>query len=290
MSMDKNNSMKRKLRIWAFSCLAISILFLYELKVPSFAYLQSCGLYPWAVLLLCTYMAYIKRSEIFSKIQNEQEKPVEIFNVIIGLLIIIISIGLPKGVEPAAVVFEMLLAFFGLFVIFFGWVSLYPGILLGIYGFSVGFPIVLSRYLETQYSLATVWIVSAALKIAGFEFISQGQMINYFSSNGREISLLVDSACSGSGSMSIFIALFALMTLDVRLPRKEAAYMFIFGIVGTTLQNVARIAVIVFSGFYFGPGGVVTSHNYAGYILFPLWFLVFVYIYFRYAKKLSKDA
>jgi exosortase/archaeosortase family protein len=197
---------------------------------------------------------------------------------------------MPKGLGPAAVVFEMLLAFLGLFIIFFGGAALYPGILLGIFGFSVGFPIVLSRYLEMQYSLATVWIVSGALKIAGFEFITQGQMINYFSSNGREISLLVDSACSGSGSMSIFIALFALMTLDVKLPRKEAAYMFVFGVVGTTLQNVARIAVIVFSGFYFGSTGVVTSHNYAGYVLFPLWFLIFVYIYFMYAKKLSKDA
>ena len=115
-------------------------------------------------------------------------------------------------------------------------------------------------------------------------------MINYFSSNGREISLLVDSACSGSGSMSIFIALFALMMLDVKLPRKDAAYMFIFGILGTTIQNVVRIAVIVFSGVYFGPAGVVASHNYAGYVLFPAWFLVFVYIYFMYAKKLSKDA
>jgi exosortase/archaeosortase family protein len=235
-------------------------------------------------------MAYIKRNEIFAKIQKESEKSVEISNVIIGLLIIVISIIMPKDAGLAAVVFEMLLAFLGLFVIFFGWAGLYPGILLGIFGFSVGFPIVLSNYLEAQYSLATIWIVSAALKIAGFEFISQGQMINYFSSGGREISLLVDSACSGSGSMSIFIALFALMTLDVRLPGKEAAYMFIFGVVGTTLQNVVRIAVIVFSGFYFGPKGVVASHNYAGYILFPLWFLVFVYIYFMHAKKLSKDA
>jgi exosortase/archaeosortase family protein len=115
-------------------------------------------------------------------------------------------------------------------------------------------------------------------------------MINYFSQNGREISLLVDAACAGSGSMSIFIALFALISLDIKLPRKGLIYMFVFGVLGTTFQNVIRIGVIVFSGFYFGPAGVVTSHNYAGYVLFPLWFIAFVYIYFWYAKKLSKDA
>ena len=114
-------------------------------------------------------------------------------------------------------------------------------------------------------------------------------MINYFSQNGREISLLVDAACSGSGSMSIFIALFALISLDIKLPKKGLLYLFIFGILGTTFQNVVRIAVIVFSGFYFGPQGVVAAHNYAGYVLFPLWFIAFVYIYFMYAKKLSKN-
>lgn len=288
MPMDKSNIMQRKLGIWALSCIAISFLFLNSLEMPSLSYLQSCGLYPWVVLLLCTYMAYVKRNGIFEKIRKEREKSVEISNIIIGLLIIIISVLLPKDLGLAAVVFEMLLAFLGIFIIFFGGAALYPGILLGIYGFSVGFPVILSRYLETQYSLATVWIVSAALKITGFEFISQGSVINYSSSSGQEISLLVDSACSGSGSMSIFIALFALIMLDIKLPRKGAAYMFIFGVLGTTIQNVVRIAIIVFAGFYYGPGGVLAAHSYAGYVLFPVWFFVFVYVYFRYARKFPR--
>lgn len=280
--------MNSKLWLWALSCFVISFLFLDKVRMPTWSYLQSCGFYPWAVLLLCMLWLYNKRGEQIKKTLAESEKSAGLPFILLGASILAVSLLMPRDVGLAGVVFEMLLAYLGIFIILFGRAALIPGILLGIYGFSMGFPVAIARYLDLQYSLATVWMVVAALKTSGFQLVSQGQMIRFPNINGSEISIFVNAACSGSASMTIFLAIFALMMLDIRLQNKNALYMLVFGVVGTTVQNVIRLIVIILAGYYYDYHGVSVAHSYAGYILFPAWFLVFAYVYLRYTRRLAQ--
>lgn len=287
-----NSKMVQKLVLWLLLCLAISFIFFRGFwqnitKLLSWSYLQTYGAYPWAVLFLCTLFIYVKRNELLEKAKTEElfSEPPFIF---LGLAALITSLLLPKEVELSFGVFELLLASLGLFAIFFGKVIAIPAILLGVYGFTIAFPILFSRYMEVQYSLATVWMVTTTLKIFGFQLGSQGQVISFLDITGNKITAFVGAPSSGIASMTIFIALFVLMMLDIRLPGRNALYMLIFGLTGTTLQNVLRLVILVVAGYYRGPEAFWQAHDYAGYIIFPIWYGIFVYVYLRYAQGLKK--
>ena len=93
------------------------------------------------------------------------------------------------------IVFLMLLACLGLFAIFFGEACLIPSALLGIYCFAIVFPLLISRYVGTQYSLATVLIVVSILTAFGYPITSQGQLIHIYSpTNGIDLFAFIDAA------------------------------------------------------------------------------------------------
>lgn len=287
-----NNSLvHRKLMLWARSCFAVSFLFLFLNNAGvrlSWSYFQSQGLYSWAVLFLCILWIYAKRGAQIEMIRAESKRMFSSpFFIFLGFIFLGVSFLLPRDMELSGIVFSMLLAYIGLFSVFFGRAAMMPGTLLSIYGFSIGFPVAVAKYLDPQYSLATTWMVVTPLKALGYPLVDQGQVVNFLSAGGREMSIFINAACSGSASMTIFISIFALMMLDIRLPGKGALYMLIFGVLGTTLQNVLRIIVLILAGYYYDFRGISTAHLYAGYILFPTWFLIFVYVYMRYARRIS---
>lgn len=131
------------------------------------------------------------------------------------------------------------------------------------------FPLLISRYVGTQYSLATVLIVVSILTAFGYPITSQGQLIHIHSpTNGIDIFAFIDAACSRSVSLGVFIAIFALMIIDIMLPVKEAASLFIFGVIGTSAQNILRLLVLILAGYYYGSEALWTAHTYAGYVIF----------------------
>ncbi len=281
--------MKKKLLLWAISCLAISPLFLNNVSMPSLLQLKSTGLYPWAVLSLCILWIYIKRDELSGKMQTGERLFSSLPFALMGGLIVVLAIFLPGGAKLADTIFKMLLSYLGLFVLFFGRAGLFPGILLGIYGFSLGFPLVVDRFIEPRYSLSTVWMVVSALKVLGFPLVGDGQFIHFLDVDSKKVTIFVNAACSGVASMSIFIALFALMMLDIRMPPKSALYLAAFGIIGTSVQNVLRLIILIIGGHYYNYKGVAITHSYAGYIMFPIWFAIFVFVYMRHAKKIRQE-
>lgn len=274
-----------KLALWLFSCFASSFLFFNLLDIIKlFPLSLHRGMYPWAVLLLCAFWVYLKKNEVREAMLAEKlfaSPPL----LLLGVGALAASFLLPKNVELSFTVFELLLACLGLFTIFFGKAAFIPGALLGIYGFTISFPLAVAKYVDFQYSIATVWMVVNVLKTFGFQVASYGQVISFPTIAGRGMSVFVDAACSGSASMTIFIAIFALMMLDIRLPNKSALYMLAFGLVGTTAQNVVRLVVLILAGYYYDSYGISVAHSYAGYILFPAWYAVFVYVYLRHARK-----
>jgi glycosyltransferase involved in cell wall biosynthesis len=80
--------------------------------------------------------------------------------------------------------------------------------------------------------------------------------------------------------MGVFIAIFALMMLDISLPPRKAGYVFIFGVAGTWVQSFIRLIILLLVGYYRGKAALRTAHFWTIYILFPLWYLIFIYVYF----------
>lgn len=273
--------------LWLLSCFVI--LFFNLLVIAKLSLPPHRGAYPWAVLFLCAFWVYLKKNEVKEAMLSEKLFASPQF-LLLGAGALAASFLLPRNVGLPFIVFELLLAYLGMFAIFFGRAAFIPGVLLGIYGFTIGFPLAVAKYAGFQYSMATVWMVVNVLKTFGFQAASRGQVISFPNVAGSEMSVFIDAACSGSASMTIFIAIFALMMLDIRLPGKSALYMLAFGLMGTTAQNVLRIVVLILAGHYYGPYGILTAHSYAGYVLFPSWYVVFAYVYLRHAKRFLRAA
>lgn len=255
--------------------------FFLEKNIPlnkfSLSYIQKTGAYPYVVLALCILMLYLKRERIISDMQ----KKTSLLYVIIGISFAILSIVLPSG-EPHFLVFALLLLWLGIFTTLFGKAALLPLALLGIYGFAIVFPMLISGL--SLYPLATTIILVTLL--SPFLTISNHSQTIYFLDNaGVSQTYFIDSGCSGSASLALFLSIFLLMMLDSPLFLRKSGYMLIFGLAGTYLQNILRLAVLVFAGYWHGSNALWTAHAYAGYIIFPIWYTLFAYVYLKQAKE-----
>jgi exosortase/archaeosortase family protein len=61
--------------------------------------------------------------------------------------------------------------------------------------------------------------------------------------------------------------------------------LFILGLAGTFIQNFIRLLLLFAAGYYYGSYSLWLVHDYASYVLFPIWFLAFSLIYVRYANS-----
>jgi exosortase/archaeosortase family protein len=125
--------------------------------------------------------------------------------------------------------------------------------------------------------------VTAITRMLGLTITSEGLLLHFTSLTGDVISAKVAVGCAGYVTIGVFIALFALMMLDRRLPLKKAWYVFLIGLAGTWLQNIIRIVVSVVAGYYWGSGALEAMHYNLSYVIFPLWYALFAYIYLRQA-------
>ena len=125
--------------------------------------------------------------------------------------------------------------------------------------------------------------VIAITQMLGLSITSQGQVLHFTSVTGDVISTIVSVGCAGYATIGVFIALFTLMMLDIRLPLKKAWWIFLVGLVGTWLQNIIRIVVSVAAGYYWGSGALEAMHYNISYVIFPLWYALFAFIYLKQA-------
>jgi exosortase/archaeosortase family protein len=235
---------------------------------------------PWAVLLLCGIWLWLKRKDLVQGMKEESYSPV---SIALGLILIIVSLLIPAIDD--LFVFQLLLAWLAVFIILFGKGMLIPGIMLVIYGFSISFPLLINRFAEFPYSQTIILPAMWILTMIGYPLECQGQWITFVSATGEQIGVLVNAACAGPATMGLFIALFALMMLDRPLPARKACYVFSFGIVGTWVQSLVRLIILLLVGYYYGEAALWTAHFWTIYLLFPLWYLIFLYVYFYVYKK-----
>lgn len=273
-------SMKKNL-IWFIISVAIiaggyfgSLYFQNQIFIP-----YEFSAHPLVILLLCVAVGWLKRDSI-QKEMNHQTMLAEPIYISVGLLVIFISLLMPLSTNPVFVLFKFLLTFVGLFFVFFGAAAYLPSLLLFVYGFSVSFPILLNEFFGTQYSLITTSLVAHTTGLF-YPVDFNGQTISTISSSGVQSMIYIDAECSGSASLAIFLTVFALMMIDIKPRNDRILPLFLFGIIGTSLQNILRLVVLLATNYHFGSDSMWLMHSYAGYILFPVWFAIFIYVYLK---------
>ncbi|MFC1892903.1 archaeosortase/exosortase family protein [Chloroflexota bacterium] len=275
--------MKTRLIIWSAGCLALLIVSFGELwaGLPEWlspAGLQRYGVFHWGVLGLCILWLWLKRKPVLARMQSGRFR---LPFVLIGLALLALSLFLPRPEE--FLVFLMLLGFLGIFTIVFSEAAIIPAVLLAIYGFTVAFPILMIGWLGEPLAILVTSTVTTITGLLGLPVIAEGLVLQFNSVTGDTIATMVSPACAGYATLGVFIALFALMMLDVRLPWKRVWYVFLFGLVGTWFQNILRIVISVAAGYYWGAPALTAVHYNLAYVIFPLWYALFAYIYLRQA-------
>ncbi len=270
-----------KLALWFSISLALSLIFFREFWASLGAMLSPDWVFgqyhaaPWGVLALCFIWLWLKRKELW----QEMKYKASLTFIIPGVALVGGAILIPPSQD--FLVFQVLLASLGVFVLFFGWGARIPSILVGIYGFAISFPLIIREFAELPYSMSAlkplVWILTGL----GYVLETEGLWIHFTSFSGEPISVIVTSACAGPATMGVFLAIFALMMLDTPLRPRKAGYMFLFGVVGTWLQSLIRLIIIMLVAYHFGEDAMWTTHSWSIYILFPLWYLFYAYVYFR---------
>ena len=292
IKVEKSNfafcSLNSKLLLWLILSLAISLIFLQEfwsnlgtMLSPDWIFMQNHAA-PWGVLGLCVIWLWLKRKNIGRDIELRQN-PVFIP---LGLALVAGAVLIPPS--PDFTVFQVLLASLGVFVIFFGKGARIPSILLTIYGFAISFPLMIARFAEAAYSQTAITPLMGIMTTLGYQIENQGQWVHFISTSGEPISAVITAACAGPATMGVFIAIFALMMLDIPLPPRKAVRLFLFGVVGTWFQSLIRLIILILLGYHLGEDALWTAHSWSIYILFPLWYLLFAYIYFRQARGKSE--
>lgn len=257
----------------------ISAVVLAPLKIISEIspeYMTLNGIYPWAILFLCLFFLFSKRREL-------KNSAPELIYAGSGAVIFVSAFFMPAA-APEFEIFRLLLALTGLALLFFGEAASLPALLLCIFGFGIAFPKLVDAYAGIAYAQFSTKIAYSI----GSLFIpaTQGDTaISMITLSGERLIMIINAACSGSASMSVFLVIFMLMSLDLPLPGRKWALLLIFGIIGTSMQNIVRLVILMLAGYYFGPSAVESGESFAGYVIFPLWYAIFAFVYMKQAKK-----
>ena len=278
-----NFELRGRLALWFSISLVLSLIFFRDFWASLGVMLTPARVFgqhhaaPWAVLALCFIWLWLKRERVW----QEMNRRVNPAFIIPGLALVVSAILMPPSQD--FLVFQVLLASLGIFVIFFGWGARIPSIVVSIYGFAISFPMLIQRFAELPYSMSTIKPLVWVLTSLGYILENQGHWLYFTSSSGEPISVTVTTACAGPATMGVFLAIFALMMLDIPLQPRKAGYVFLFGVVGTWFQSTIRLIILMLVGYYLGKQALWAVHSWSIYILFPLWYLFFAYVYFRQA-------
>jgi exosortase/archaeosortase family protein len=247
--------------------------------------LKQNGFFSWAVLLLCVVWIWTKRAEI-----DVSHAKFDVRWTCLGIGLFILAVVLLSFLSVSVAGWPLKIFAIGLiavstFCFFFGQASKIPLMILAVYGIAVGFPLLVESLISSPFSTVTAVFSTLTLRIFGIPVSLEGVTVTLTSLNGSNIVTMVDSRCSGSDSIAIFFAIFGLMLIDKKPKNFIALGLLIFGVAGTYVQNFMRLLLLFTAGYYYGPDSLWLVHDYASYVLFPIWFLIFSLIYVKYANN-----
>ncbi len=235
ISLNKQNctwlrsGVSRKLALWLVLSILLSLLLLNELRAnlagilsPDWILLQY-HVSPWGVLALCLVFLWVKRKQVWQKMENAPAHQVTHsrgIQFLLGACLVAAAILIPYAVDY--LIFRILLISIGVFIALFGEAARLPSILLAIYGFAISFPLFIRQFAEDPYAMTSRGPVMWLMNLFGYPMQNQGQWLNFFSNAGEAIRVQVTVDCAGPATMGTFIAIFALMLMDMPLPPGKA--------------------------------------------------------------------
>jgi exosortase/archaeosortase family protein len=96
---------------------------------------------------------------------------------------------------------------------------------------------------------------------------------------------MITAACAGPATFGVFMALFGLMAMDVRPSWGVTAGLFVFGLLGTWVQNLVRVVYLLMVGYREGADAMWIAHDNTGYLWFISWYVVFAFVYLSAAAR-----
>lgn len=247
---------------------------------------QEGGLFPWIILFFCGVWLFSRRDQLLSSIGGAGYLSKNTSHRFQGIIACLLSLVLAPAVGGPSLprrLFPVLLFVGGIFTMFG---ATLPMILSAIYGVGIFLPILIKTFLEIPYSVMSVRIFTSILRVLGYPVRSDGPRLYISTTSGETIRTYVDSICAGSSSLTVFMVLFVLVTLDLGLnPSWGVVAFFLAGCLGTYAQAILRLITISLIGFHFGEDALWQTHVYLGYLLFVIYFSAFIYLYLRWAKR-----
>ena len=282
-----------KIWLWITVCVVSAFSLFFRVLVETYEMLSDVssllvtGLYPWFVMFVCLVFLYLNKGRVLAEIEKAVGFIPSLAYASLGSFLCCAStllFWLFNSAEIPLKISFVLLFYLGVFMIFFGEASAIPTILLCVYFFSVISPLFVQTFLEIPFSMASILLVVPVLWIFGIPAQFHDTLISFPSAHGENMTVFIDSRCAGSVSLTVFIALFILMYMDLPLPKREASKFLALGTVGTFLQNILRLASLCIAGYHYGYSALWQVHTYAGYIIFGVYFTIFSYLYITAAK------
>ena len=149
-------SLLKRVALWFIVSLAISLIFFREFWASLGTMLSPDWVFgqyhasSWGVLALCLIWLYFNRKAVWRGMNLRSS----LVFILPGLALVAGAILMPSSRD--FLVFQVLLASLGVFVIFFGKAAKIPAMLLGIYGFAISFPLIIERFVELPYSMSEI--------------------------------------------------------------------------------------------------------------------------------------
>lgn len=279
------NLLRWRLGLWLAGCLAVAILFFRDFwaALPGLLdaeALHRSGVYGWGILGVCLFWVLLKKDQIYLRMKSST--PGWLYTIAGAVLCAAALLFPPSTIFVTALC--MLAAFLGIFAILFAGAAIIPGIILAIYAFALAFPVLVEPLSVGVWREATLDMTLAISRLLGLPLSTGVGFVTVAVPAGEPLNIGFTSECVGQITMGIFLAIFALMMLDIRIPWKRALLLLIFGILGTTVQNLVRIQAILWATHWYGQAGFEAVHRYVAFVIFPLWYALFAYVYFRVAK------
>jgi exosortase/archaeosortase family protein len=241
------------------------------------------GLYPWAVLFVSLVFLFLKREEVRRPLPGREISSTAYRFLGLALLSLLLAFADLGGLLPPlhSLAFRLLLVPLGFFLVLYGAAGRLPLLLFGLTSFAFFFPPILSRHLEASFTQITLSSTVLFLDLLGVPFQVQGQVLMFHPPGQRALPVLIDSRCSGSASLAVFLPFFALMALDRPRPPRSLVVFLVLGLLGTYFQNLLRVLTVLWLGATFGYPALESAHLYAGYFFFLLWIGLFASLYLR---------
>jgi exosortase/archaeosortase family protein len=271
----------RLVKIWCVFVILSLAVFLFFVGKTYYTF-DAFGIW----VLSCIALIYLSRK----KIEYLEEKQ-KLIVVVIGIFICGLSfVSIPLGISrPPYSIGEYSVLLSGIGLILFGLLKmrslLFPVLIpfIAILGYDL-YHLFLKYIDELTAPLIpfTVSLTTTVLQVAGIQTIKNGNIITFLSQNGEPISLAIVGECTGIVSLGTFtIALIIVLIAFPQSITKKSLVLIAIGYFGVYCANIGRIVLIVMSGYFFGPSGVIESvHVHIGWILFSTWMIVFWYYYF----------